>query len=232
MDEEYHARMLAELEQLVEDAGFGFVVVQERVIAAEGKTLTSNEVSQLDLTPRRPKDRLSKNDVFVRPLDVRSRLELLLDLIEVATVGTAEMERAVVANLGATIIFDSPPEAELRGASVESWTLSEQMAAATPSVAEVAGVLHELRAVTELPRGEWLSPYDRDDDSPSCWREHDDEPGTSSGAQYGAATTGQAQSLAARSVACGSGRGRLPHHSRKRSVRSLPVLAGSSCCRR
>lgn len=167
MDEEYHAQLLAELEQLVEDAGFGFVVAQERVIAAEGRSLTSDEVSQLDLAARGQRDRLSKSDVFVRPLDVRSRLGLLLDLIEVATAGTVEMERAVVANLGATITFDSPPEAELRGTSVESWTLSEQMAAAAPSVAEVVGVIHELRAVTELPRGEWLSPYDRDDDGPS-----------------------------------------------------------------
>ncbi|MFC3453059.1 hypothetical protein [Amycolatopsis speibonae] len=166
MDEEHHARLLAELEQLVEDAGLGFVVAQERVIAAEGKTLTSKEVSQLDLVARGRQDRLSKSDVFVRPLDVRSRLGLLLDLIEVTTAGTVEMERAVLADLGATITFDSPPEAELRGTSVESWTLSERRAA-VPAVAEVVGVIHELRAVTELPRGEWLSPYDRDDDGPS-----------------------------------------------------------------
>ncbi|MEV0056156.1 hypothetical protein AB0H34_37430 [Saccharopolyspora shandongensis] len=111
------AALLTELETLLVDLGLGFIVVQERVLAAEGLSQTPGEVTdrmadKFGVSPaafaqdvdtrwresvRRParKPQLKKSDTVVTPLDVRDRLAILLDLVEVATAGTLAMERAV-----------------------------------------------------------------------------------------------------------------------------------------
>lgn len=129
MTEEELARLLVALEQRLERVGLGFAVVQERVIAAEGRSLTPEEFTHgqgfdvrstsgrsaygrsagataglwdlAEAAPSAGKDRLKSGDIVVAPLDARARLALLLDLVEVATAGTVAMEQAVVEQLGA-----------------------------------------------------------------------------------------------------------------------------------
>ncbi|MGW7534058.1 hypothetical protein [Amycolatopsis sp. NPDC054798] len=194
MTEEELARLLLALEQRLERIGLGFAVVQERVIAAEGRSLTPEEFTRghgsdtrstsggseygrttgatarlWDLAEEMPsagKDRLKSGDVVVAPLDVRARLALLLDLVEVATAGTVAMEQAVVEQLGAAsangrLTFEDPPEAELRGQAREPWTLTADAVGAQPRqrVSDVLGLVDELRALAGVPRGQWLAPY-------------------------------------------------------------------------
>jgi hypothetical protein len=199
MTEEERTRLLFALEQILERLGLGFVVAQERVIAAEGRSLTSEELTThgqaLDIgstsggftdrqssgrtaslwdmdeaVPSVGKERLKSGDIVVTPLDVRSRLALLLDLVEVATAGTVAMEQVVVDELRADptdglLAFEEPPEAELRSQTRGPWTLTADTvgAQARRRARDVVSVVDELRDLAEVPRGQWLEPYERGD---------------------------------------------------------------------
>jgi hypothetical protein len=188
MTEEERTRLLFALEQILERLGLGFVVAQERVIAAEGRSLTSEELTThgqaLDIgstsggftdrqssgrtaslwdmdeaVPSVGKERLKSGDIVVTPLDVRSRLALLLDLVEVATAGTVAMEQVVVDELRADstdglLAFEEPPEA---------LTADTVGAQARRRARDVVSVVDELRDLAEVPRGQWLEPYERGD---------------------------------------------------------------------
>jgi hypothetical protein len=117
--------LLVELEELLSDLNLDFIVVQERVTAAEGVSKLASESGRrtdvdsfysnstsMDATStgtvgapvsagsrasskKPPKQRLKNNDVLVATLDNRARLTLLLDLIEAASAGTLAMESCV-----------------------------------------------------------------------------------------------------------------------------------------
>ncbi|WP_158684551.1 hypothetical protein [Amycolatopsis orientalis] len=200
MTEEECARLLFALEQRLQRLGLGFAVAQERVIAAEGRSLAPEELAQgpdfdtrsrssgsvsgrstgaaaslwdlAEPVPAAGKERLKSGDVVVAPLDVRSRLALLLDLVEVATAGTVAMEEAVVEEFSVVsadgrLTFEDPPEAELRGQAVEPWALTVDAVGvqARQRAADVVALVDELRQLAGVPRREWLSPYGRDDSS-------------------------------------------------------------------
>ncbi|MEU9691398.1 hypothetical protein [Amycolatopsis japonica] len=200
MTEEECAVLLNELEQILEDKNLGFIVAQERVIAAEGTSETSEDIAtreqesddfteapisqggleyRLPSSPltgerlvRRPsvrKGNLKAGDVVVKPLGIRSRLALLLDLVEVATAGTVAMEQVVVDELGTEspagfVMFDSPPEAELRGQSLASWTLLDR-GDSESHVSPLIDTVDRLRVAAGVPRGQWLAAHGRSDDS-------------------------------------------------------------------
>ncbi|QKV77881.1 hypothetical protein [Amycolatopsis sp. Hca4] len=193
MTEEERARLLSELEQLLMRAGLGFVVAQERVIAAEGASLTPKDLQARDHpfggrryssggsaartgtlwedtdSPVVGKERLNTGDVVVAPLDVDARLALLLDLTEVATAGTVAMEQFVLRELrGASgaerLVFEDPPEAELRGQVREPWALSVEDVDAEDGARKVAGAVDALRVLAGTRRGEWLAPLEINED--------------------------------------------------------------------
>lgn len=115
--EEEISALLDELEALLNDLGLGFIVTQERVLAAEGLSQPPSEVAgqtggkfggyrhlyvpdvgmgwseSVHRSTRRA--RFKTGDAVVTPLHVRDRLAMLLDLVEVATAGTLAMERDV-----------------------------------------------------------------------------------------------------------------------------------------
>jgi hypothetical protein len=119
--EEELAQLLTDLEGLLGELGLDFIVVQERVLAAEGVSQSAGELArkegetvrrlepreaQVSSVPRPEWERgretrsartahFKNSDVVVTPLDPRARLAILLDLIEVATAGTLAMERDV-----------------------------------------------------------------------------------------------------------------------------------------
>jgi hypothetical protein len=176
------AQLLADVEQLLTELGLGFIVAQERVLAAEGVSRppegaspsgsaggtygfwTDEPEDSMDLLSAGPqvegaesrrhgRPRFKRGDVVVTPLDPRARLEILFDLVEVATAGTLAMERDVQEHLerlqllavesrwsertpadpryataweerwNGSVTFVDPPEAELRGQSLPAWKL-------------------------------------------------------------------------------------------------------------
>lgn len=202
MTEEEIALLLAELESLLSDLSLDFIVTQERVLAAEGVSKSGQELwerpeVQQGLAPTldegftwgTPRNvRFKSDDVLVTPLDVRSRLAVLLDLVEVATAGTLAMEQFVhdeiatfrdltapeqaatgeqqfrrtgdgVESWDGTIVFEDPPEAELRGSSQEAWTLAVDSAfdSATSHAANVVALIESIREQAGVLRGTWLS---------------------------------------------------------------------------
>ncbi len=136
-----------------------------------------------------PEPRFRKGDIVVRPLDVRDRLAILLDLMEVATAGTVAMERDLQNQLkelrrlavdhaasesvrrtaaldwaetwDGTVTFASPPEAELRGDASRPWQLrtGDGLRSSLASAHQVVGLLDSLRTIAGVPRGRWLMPF-------------------------------------------------------------------------
>ncbi|WP_328345227.1 hypothetical protein [Micromonospora sp. NBC_00421] len=118
MTEEEIQQLLAEVEELLTELGLGFIVTQERALAAEGVSQSPTDptgtafddgrfdeiagsplyLNQLRHAPGQrsgSRPRFKRGDVVVTPLNPRARLGILLDLIEVATAGTLAMERDV-----------------------------------------------------------------------------------------------------------------------------------------
>jgi hypothetical protein len=227
MDEEELAQLLADLEQMLAELELDFIVAQEQILGAEGVSLEFtgtraggdtgdlylNEILPRETAPRsRPVDergyagptgrgapRFKKGDVALTPLDVRDRLAVLLDLIEVATAGTLAMERDVsdqleefrqlsfadpdgatvetaagdawVESWDGTIVFDNPPEAALRGPVVPPWKLpdEETSQAKMASARTVIATLDELRQAAGVSRGKWLAPYGKPSTVGDVW---------------------------------------------------------------
>ncbi|MEV6350997.1 hypothetical protein [Actinoplanes sp. NPDC051851] len=227
MNEEEIARLLADLEQLMAELGLDFIVTQERVLGAEGVSLEFtgargggdigerylDQIMPREASPRaRAVDergafrmenlgtpRFRKGDVALTPLDVRDRLAILLDLIEVATAGTLAMERDVSAQLeefrqlslaqhdsatvenladvewaqtwDGAVIFEDPPESEVRGAVAPPWKLpDEQLLQAQMSRARsVVELLDGLREAAGVSRGKWLAQYGKTANTGDVW---------------------------------------------------------------
>ena len=227
MDEEELAQLLADLEQLIAELGLDFIVTQERVLGAEGVSLEFtgshvggdtgdlylDQILPREAAPRsrtvdeagsagtrgRGAQRFKKGDVALTPLDVRDRLAILLDLIEVATAGTLAIERDVSDQLeefrrlsltesddtavessadvawaqiwDGTVFFEDPPEAELRGPVAPPWKLpDEQMSQTKMSHARtVVEVLDGLRQAASVSRGKWLAQYGKPSATGDVW---------------------------------------------------------------
>lgn len=120
MTDEEIAQLLAELEKLLIDLGLDFIVMQERVLAAEGQSWSPADIVRGESVGSRqftemlqvgrpsaapasgwPQEvpaksiqtpRFKNSDAVVIPLVPRDRLAILFDLIEVATAGTIAME--------------------------------------------------------------------------------------------------------------------------------------------
>lgn len=195
MTEEELAQLLAELEDLLRDLGLDFVVNQERVLAAEGVSTSAEDLGRRDVDDQTPnyspqraladdmaetgpdipvfrtafrRPVLKKTDVLVRPLNIRERLAVLLDLIEVTTAGTLAMEQLVQAELSETTTFEDPPEAELLGRTEQSWRIAGDVNDKTDRAAIVVGVVDELRSLADVPRGDWLRRH-RAEDAEYTW---------------------------------------------------------------
>lgn len=190
MTEDEIDQLLRKLEELLKELGLGFVVEQERVLAAEGVSKSGADLSfpvsleqqryeqleaplQIRQFPGRP-PKFNSDDVRVTPLDVRARLGLLLDLIEVATAGTLAMERSVHTEIktlrdlaesrwaeswNGTVTFANPPEAEWRGETQEPWTLvvGAPYDRSAAHAANVVSLVESLREQADVPRGAWLT---------------------------------------------------------------------------
>lgn len=195
MTEEELAQLLVELEELLQELDLDFVVNQERVLAAEGVSTSAEDLDRqtgddlvapsafADVLPARtveggaalPGARSSfrrpsfkKTDVLIRPLSTRERLAILLDLVEVTTAGTLAMEQLVHVEISETVTFEDPPEAELLGRMGQPWRLASDVDERVNRAAVVVGVVDELRALADIPRGGWLR-RDRSDDSGNVW---------------------------------------------------------------
>lgn len=215
MTDEEIAQLLAELEKLLSELELDFIVIQERVLAAEGESRSPAEIVRGEsggsrqfaemMQVGRPSaasdtgwqrevpakstqtPRFKNSDAVVIPLDLRDRLAILFDLIEVATAGTIAMERdvhdlldelrreiidqstsapeaAAPQTWDGTVIFTNPPEAELRGQMLSSWKLTtvEALTAGTARAQTVIALLDGLRAQAGLSRGSWLTPHGDD----------------------------------------------------------------------
>lgn len=157
------------------------------------------EQRTLSGTGRSENPRFKKGDVALTPLDVRDRLAILLDLIEVATAGTLAMERDVASQLeqfrrlslethGAgiesssidaawaqtwdgTVIFEDPPEAEVRGPVAPPWKLPDKQLLQTQMshARSVVGLLDGLRNVAGLSRGKWLAQQGKASATGDVW---------------------------------------------------------------
>lgn len=193
MTDEEIGQLLEGLEELLRELGLGFIVEQERVLAAEGVSKSGADLSipdvvehqrywqpEASLSGQRRSARAPKfnaKDVQVVPLDVRARLGLLLDLVEVTTAGTLAMERAVYAEIASvrdvdesgwagswdgTVTFASPPEVEFRGEPQENWTLAVDATydSSLAHAARVATLVESLRALAGVSRGERLVRVD------------------------------------------------------------------------
>lgn len=179
MTEEEVGRLLAELEELLTELGLGFIVTQERVLTAEGISLSPAEAGYTstqsvaweavvddvvatlpdDLAPelslrgsrQRPRSRFKSEDAVVRPLDTRTRLGILLDLIEVTTAGTLTMERTVYDEIGRfrmSAASGSPAEANqmepvTRVSENPSLTWGSAITFSEPPEAELRGQVRE-----------------------------------------------------------------------------------------
>lgn len=227
MDEEELALLLADLEQLMAELELDFIVTQERVLGAEGISLEfpgargggdigeryldqimpraamprARAVDESDLagTGGHRTPRFRKGDVALTPLDVRDRLAILLDLIEVATAGTLAMERDVSAQLeecrrlsladhdsatvqapvdvawtqtwDGTVIFEDPPESELRGPVAPLWKLPDEQVLQTKMshARTVVELLDGLREAAGVSRGNWLAQHGKASATGDVW---------------------------------------------------------------
>jgi hypothetical protein len=155
--------LLRGLEDLLVERGLGFVVEQERALAVEGIA------AEVDINPRGI-HRMKGSDAVRRPLSAAERVALLLDLIEVVTAGTVEIEAVVRGELDYalsqsspiehTVRFSPPEEALLRGESDTSWELpgASTLAVERESAQAVVNTLDQLRAAADVQRGSWLIP--------------------------------------------------------------------------
>lgn len=114
--------------------------------------------------------RIRGSDAVRRPLTPAERIALLLDLIEVVTAGTVEIEATVryqfdhvlgqESQVEHTIRFSPPEEAVLRGESNASWELPSALTLTQEgeSAQAVVSTLDQLRAAANIQRGSWLLP--------------------------------------------------------------------------
>src|SRR5512132_4006905 len=94
--------LLRGLEDLLTEAGLSFVVDQERVLAVEGVAAPTDDraaegrqfSARADVGPSGV-HRMKGSDAVRRPLSTGERVAVLLDLIEVASAGTVEIEAMV-----------------------------------------------------------------------------------------------------------------------------------------
>lgn len=170
------ADLLRRLEDLLADVGLDFVVDQERILAVEGVATRLDDVADAAAreyvdtnTGRRRVHRVRGDDAIRRPLSTAERIAALLDLVEVATAATIEMERMVRWELAEvmgfpsnelTVRFSPPEETLLRGESDTGWELPDAAMLDTKREAAsvVVGLLDELRRQAEVQRGGWLVP--------------------------------------------------------------------------
>jgi hypothetical protein len=165
---------LRQLEVGLNQAGLDALTEQERVAAQEGRTdlFTAREIADFESQGgRRVKDRprLKVGDVRVRPLDVRERIQVLLDLVEAAVGGTYSIEFGLRDQLetsitdlpgswNGTVVFDPPREEDQDIAADPTWTLptTSELANRRSQVERVLQLLHTLREHVEVDRAKWL----------------------------------------------------------------------------
>jgi hypothetical protein len=155
--------LLGGLEDLLREQNLDFVVEQERALAVEGIA------AEMEIGPRGI-HRIKGSDAVRRPLSTAERVAVLLDLIEVVTAGTIEIENRVrdefdhtlsqASQVEHTIRFSPPEEAVLRGESDASWELpsTSTLAAERESAQAVLNTLEQLRTEANVQRGSWLLP--------------------------------------------------------------------------
>lgn len=165
---------LRQLEVGLNVAGLNALTEQERVAAQEGRTdlFTAREIADFESQAgrrSRGRPRLKVGDVRVRPLDVRERIQLLLDLVEAAVASTYSIESGLRAQLETsvtdlppswtgTVIFDDPREENQDVEADRTWTLptASELANRRSEVERVLQLLHALREHTEVGRAAWL----------------------------------------------------------------------------
>lgn len=141
-----------------------------------------------------------KDDVVITQPGPAERLATLIDLIEVATAGSVAMELALIdllkdltrstaghtsargeekgawiATWQGRVIFDAPPEADLRNERRSTWTVTDsQPNAAVANASAVTDILDRLRAEIGVQRGAWLEPVDNDTRHDDPWNLNQD----------------------------------------------------------
>lgn len=175
MGEDEARQMVNELVRLLRtpDVGLSAIVEQHLDDVANGRIVEAATEDPSSGARRRKTEKLLPGDVRRRSLTATEQLSGLLDLVEMAVVGTLDVEQGAVdmareflpKDGGSTILFSDdvadfaerlPPEVAADSYS----TVTEPDQARVNAATQVLETLRELREVSGVSRAEWLEPQD------------------------------------------------------------------------